>query len=133
MNLFINTSKENQLGVFLIEKNKVVDKIFLKGDYKVSENLLKIIVKILKKNKVKFEQLEGIFTVAGPGPFTSIRISTAIANTLSYSLQIPVAGLEIKRKKWTQREIVNEGLKQLANATAKEYIKPYYDKEPNIT
>lgn len=136
MVLFINTSKENCLDVFLIKDNKkTLDKVMLKGDYKVSENLLNLVSKLLKKNKVKFSDLQGIITVTGPGPFTSLRIAVAIANTLAYSLKIPVAGIEIKRKKLTNTQAVKLGLEKLAKNETKsiEYIKPYYNKEPNIT
>lgn len=133
MILFINTSKDSELDVFLIKENRILDKLVLKGDYRISENLLKLVTKLLKKNKVNFRQLKGILTVSGPGPFTSIRISTAIVNTLSYTLQIPISGIVMKRKKLTNQQLINLGLKQLHKAKAMNYIQPYYDKEPNIT
>jgi tRNA threonylcarbamoyl adenosine modification protein YeaZ len=38
-------------------------------------------------------QLEGIVVGRGPGSFTSIRIGLAVARSLSFALQIPVAGV----------------------------------------
>lgn len=133
MVLFINTSKADRLDVFLIKDKKVLDKINLVGDYKVSENLLNLISKILKKNKVKFAQLKGIITVAGPGPFTSLRIAVAVANTLAYSLKIPVVGIEMKEDKLTNSQAIKLGLGKLGQAKPVKYIRPFYDKAPNIT
>jgi len=133
MILYINTSRENYISVFLIEEKKVKDKIVLKGDYKVSENLMNLINKIMKKNKVKFNELKGIITVTGPGPFTSLRIAVAIVNTLAYTLKIPVAGIQIKRKKLTTPQIIKEGLLKLEKEKVGTYVSPFYDKEPNIT
>lgn len=133
MILYINTSRDNQIDVFLIQAKKVVDKLNLQGDYKVSENLLNLISKILKKNKVKFKELKGIITVAGPGPFTSLRIAVAIANTLAYSLNIPVVGLEMKKKRINNNEAIKSGLAKLIKAKPVKYISPFYAQEPNIT
>lgn len=133
MILFINTSKNDRLDVFLIKDNKIFDKIDLTGDYKVSENLLNLISKILKKNKIKFEQLKGIITVTGPGPFTSLRIAVAVANALAYSLKIPVVGIEMKQKRLTNNQAIKLGLEKLTKTEPLQYIKPFYSKEPNIT
>ncbi len=38
-------------------------------------------------------ELEGIVVGRGPGSFTSIRIGLAVARSLSFALQIPVAGV----------------------------------------
>ncbi|MBD3360045.1 MAG: tRNA (adenosine(37)-N6)-threonylcarbamoyltransferase complex dimerization subunit type 1 TsaB [Candidatus Buchananbacteria bacterium] len=133
MILFINTSKADRLDVFLIKDNKIFDKIDLVGDHKVSENLLNLISKLLKKNKMKPEQLKGIITVTGPGPFTSLRIAVAVANALAYSLKIPVAGIEMKQKRLTNNQAIKLGLEKLTKAEPLQYIKPFYNKEPNIT
>ena len=94
--LFINTSKHNELDVFLLADHKIMDKLSLQGSFKVSENLLKLINKLLKRNKIELAQLKGIIIVSGPGPFTSLRIAAAVANTLAFALQIPIAGIKNK-------------------------------------
>ena len=53
MILFLNTSKEKQLDVFLIDNNKIIGHKSLKDDFKVSENLLKLIKNLLSENKIK--------------------------------------------------------------------------------
>ncbi len=127
--LFINTSKDKQLDVFLIKNERIIDKIKLIGDFKVSENLLKLINKLLKKNKIILAQLKGVIAVSGPGPFTSLRIAATIANTLSFALQIPVAGIANKDN-LLDKQLIKEGYKEMKIGN---YIQPFYNQEPNIT
>lgn len=127
--LFINTSKNNELDVFLLSDHKITGNSSLKGNFKVSENLLKLINKLLKKNKIALEQLKGIIAVSGPGPFTSLRIAAAVANTLSFALQIPLAGIANKED-LSDLNLIKKGLKEMKTGN---YIKPFYNQEPNIT
>ncbi len=133
MVLFINASKDKQLDVFLIRQSKITDKIIRKGDFKVSENLLKAIDKLLRKSKLNIKQLNGIIAVTGPGPFTSIRIGVAVANTLAYALKIPVAGLTNKQGLTNNEKLVKLGLSKLKQAKANKYLLPFYNQEPNTT
>ena len=94
MQLFINTSKDKELDVFLIKNSNVIDSITITGDYKLSEKLIVNIDKLLKKNKCKMSQIKGLITVTGPGAFTSLRIAISIVNTLSYVLSIPSIGMK---------------------------------------
>jgi len=132
MVLFINTSNDNQLDVFLIKKNEVFDSMSLSGDFKVSENLLGLIEKILNKNELAFKNLKGVIVVSGPGPFTSLRIAVTVANTMAYSLKIPVVGVE-NEQDVSDEKLIDLGLDLLTKAPAGELIKPFYNKEPNIT
>jgi len=129
--LFINTSKNNQLDVFLLSDHKILDKLSLEGNFKVSENLLKLINKLLKKNKIELVQLKGIIAVSGPGPFTSLRIAVAVANTLSFALRIPVAGIANKDN-LLDLQLIKKGVKEINKARVGNYIHPFYNQEPNI-
>ena len=57
-----------------------------------SQVLLPMIVKILKKNKLKFSELTAIEVNVGPGSFTGTRVGVAVANALGYALNLPVNG-----------------------------------------
>ena len=127
--LFINTSKHNELDVFLLADHKIMDKLSLQGSFKVSENLLKLINKLLKRNKIELAQLKGIIIVSGPGPFTSLRIAAAVANTLAFALQIPIAGIKNKDN-LSDLQLIKKGLKEMKIGN---YIRPFYNQEPNIT
>ncbi|MCX6740525.1 MAG: tRNA (adenosine(37)-N6)-threonylcarbamoyltransferase complex dimerization subunit type 1 TsaB [Candidatus Parcubacteria bacterium] len=131
--LYLNTSKNRELDVFLISNNKQIDKIIQTGDYKVTEYLLKLIEKILKNNKIDPSDLKGIITITGPGPFTSLRIAVAVANALSYSLHIPVVGIQNKQKIEDNDRLLKLGLKKMKLSKSIKYISPFYDRGPNIT
>ena len=57
-----------------------------------SQELLPNIDKLLKKNKIKPEQLKLIAVNLGPGSFTGLRVGISVANTFGYGLNIPVIG-----------------------------------------
>jgi len=131
MYLLINTSKENCLDVFLISADKAYQ-LSKKGDFKVSENLLVLIDKILIKHSVKKQHLKGIIAITGPGPFTSVRIAVTVANNLAYALDIPVIGLK-NLKQSSDQDLIKQAFKKIKKAKRGEIIKPFYNKEANIT
>lgn len=59
------------------------------------QNVLELIEKILKKEKLKLEEINSIEINTGPGSFTGLRVGAAIANTLSFSENISVNGKKI--------------------------------------
>jgi tRNA threonylcarbamoyl adenosine modification protein YeaZ len=146
--LFINTSNDKELDVFLINANgggkvgdkrnlknanNIIDKIIQTGDYKVTEYLLKSIEVILKNNKLKTSDLSGIMAVTGPGAFTSLRIACVVANTLAYSLNIPAVGINNKKLETNNDKLVKLGLAKLTGAKLGKYLSPFYNHQPNIT
>src|SRR3989344_3415196 len=52
--------------------------------------VLPMIDKILKEHKVGLGEIQEIDVNVGPGSFTGIRVGMAIANSLSFTLKIPV-------------------------------------------
>lgn len=132
MILYFNAAKDKEIEVFLIKDLKIIDRLGQRGDFKVSDQLLPLIDKILKKNKIGFRDLSGIITVSGIGPFTSVRIAVTVANTLSFALKIPIVGLV---NKIPQKDELNikSGLLKLKKAKLGSYIKPVYGGEANIT
>jgi len=58
----------------------------------MSEDLLAAIDGILKKNNFELKDLEAILVNCGPGSFTGVRVGVTVANTLGWSLSIPVVG-----------------------------------------
>ncbi len=70
------------------------------GSAKVNDStdeaaLLPTIESLLKKAGWQFEDLTHIATVTGPGGFMSLRVGISLANTLSWSLHIPIAGVHL--------------------------------------
>ncbi|MBN1326150.1 tRNA (adenosine(37)-N6)-threonylcarbamoyltransferase complex dimerization subunit type 1 TsaB [Candidatus Falkowbacteria bacterium] len=132
MILYFNAAREKEISAYLIKGSEAIDRLKQRGDFKVSEYLLPLIDKLLKKNKIGFTDLKGIIIVSGPGPFTSIRIAVAVANTLSFALKIPVVGIENK-KPIKDEQNIKAGLLKLKKAKVGTHIKPVYGGEANIT
>lgn len=89
--LLIDTSDNQKTIVGLEVDGK---KYFLKAKSKafMSQTLLSLIDKILKKNKLKLIDLTEIKVNPGPGSFTGLRVGIAVANSLGWLLKIPVNG-----------------------------------------
>ena len=122
MFLFINTAEQNktEAALFIANKNKIKILCQIKSKSK-SDNLLVLIDKLLKKEKITANKLKKIFVVKGPGPFTAIRIAIATANTIAYGLKIPVIGVEFEKNKSIEY-LIKRFLNK--NTKAKEYVKP---------
>jgi len=76
------------LGLF---DNKILNCFEFETE-KQSEELLIVIDGILKNHKLKLKDIKAIVVNAGPGSFTGVRVGVTIANTLGWSLNIPVVG-----------------------------------------
>lgn len=86
MKLFINTSVAKKAVASLIDENKKV------VDQETAREPLVAIDKLLKKNKIKLEDLDEISAHPGPGSFTGLRIGSAVVQTLNF-----VLGKKMKR------------------------------------
>ena len=95
MILHINTKDQKQVTVVLKKDGKVVDSVMAENEYG-SQVLLPLIEKILKENKMGYEDLEGLEVEIGPGSFTGLRVGVSVANALGYSLGIPVNGKKME-------------------------------------
>ncbi|MCL5785012.1 MAG: tRNA (adenosine(37)-N6)-threonylcarbamoyltransferase complex dimerization subunit type 1 TsaB [Patescibacteria group bacterium] len=87
--LYINTKDPKEITVALKEGNKVVDSL---TDYNQfgSQVLLPLIVKLLEKHSLDFEDLKGVEVETGPGSFTGLRVGASVAQALGFALDIPV-------------------------------------------
>lgn len=87
MILYIDTSDNTKtivgLGDDRLEKATGFDK---------SQQVLSLINEILKNNKKTLKDITEIQVEIGPGSFTGLRVGVAVANTLAWTLKIPVNG-----------------------------------------
>lgn len=122
MLLLINTALANKIIIALAkDNNKIIKKIEKQVKYHESEKLLGFIDQLLKQAKLKLKDLKGIAVVTGPGSFTAIRIGVTVANTLAWSLDIPLRGFKAEDK-------IN-----YTKISSKKLVLPHYGKVPNIT
>ena len=59
-----------------------------------SQSLLNLIDEILKKEGKTTKDLNSLKVNSGPGSYTGLKVGTAVANALAWSLKIPVNGRE---------------------------------------
>ncbi len=89
-------------------------------------DILAEIEKMLSTEQLSFQDLSGIVVFRGPGSFSSLRVGITVANTLSYSLKLPVAGSS--GSKW-----IEDGLKTLSEKPDYQPILPEYGADPKTT
>ncbi len=118
MYLLINLSEKDIAHLALFDEKKYSEKKY----HGQNRELLECIDDILQKQK-----LNGIMCVVGAGGFTSTRIAAVVANTLAYTLQIPVLAINNEQSNSIQK-LIPKLLKQPVG----QYISPTYSGEPNI-
>ncbi len=85
-----HTYDELQIALF---KNKNCIEVKFLHKHKASGFLIPTIKSIMKKNKLLLSQLSFIRVNQGPGPFTTLRVIIASINALSFTLGIPLIGI----------------------------------------
>lgn len=73
------------------------------------------------------DQIDGIFVVTGSGSFTASRVSTTISNALAFAKDVPILALE------NPNHLSLKDLDLSAAKTVGGYVKPKYDRPPEIT
>src|SRR3989344_5955669 len=112
MILVINTADAKKVFSALVKNGQVVLKNNFLAHHRRSSNLLSAIEKILKTAKTTGQKLRGIIVALGPGPFTALRVGIVTANTLSYTLKIPAAGVKLTGLA-TEEDLIRAGLAEL--------------------
>jgi tRNA threonylcarbamoyladenosine biosynthesis protein TsaB len=123
--LAIRTDKpEAELYIYDSQTKKAETK--WQAHLKLSETLNSKIEKILDESSISYKELDGLAVFKGPGSFTGLRIGITVANTLAYSLSIPIVA-----------SIGENWLKQSISALAKgkndKIALPEYGAEAHIT
>jgi len=93
MILHINTKDQKKVEVSLMKDGKIFKTLTEDREYG-SQVLLPMIEKLLKNSSLDLKDLKGIEVETGPGSFTGLRVGVSVANSLAYSLGIPVNGKE---------------------------------------
>lgn len=94
LNLSIETTFAGG-SISLLEKDREVDFWIGKSRLSKSEDILVALDSVLKKNKVKKNQIERVFVTTGPGSFTGIRIGMSFALGFCKSLKCSASGVSV--------------------------------------
>ena len=92
MILYIDTSDGENIVVGIDKKRfKAVAK---QG---TSQRLLPFIDEVLEKEGLTLKDITQIKVNTGPGSFTGLRVGVSVANTLGWSLKVPVNGKNVSK------------------------------------
>ena len=117
MELIINTSENQNILIELSANKQTLAKKEFEAAFTQAEKLLPEIDLLLRSIDKTPQDLKKIKVANNGGSFTALRIGIVTANTLAYSLGIPVSSLDGKSLRIDNIEMV----------------KPEYSSEPNIT
>lgn len=91
--LAINTaSRTTQIA--LLKQDKILKEKEWISENNESEKLMPEIDDLLKNKKIKYDDLERIIVVKGPGSFTGLRVGVSVVNAIAYVQKIPVYGID---------------------------------------
>ena len=79
----------------------------------------------------EIEKITGLIINAGPGSFTGLRIGISVANTIAYSLNIPIVGVTEPKTAQALFELGDRKLQQESHF--RQPISPEYGREPNLS
>ena len=121
-NLIIDAAKD-KIFFMIIADNKSYTSEFI-NNRENFDKLTILITKFLKNHRLNIKNLNNIFVNQGPGKFSGIRASLAIAKALSFTNKIDLYGFnsdQVKGQNYTEIiELFNKGV------LIKNLIKPHY-------
>ena len=117
MILAINTIERNTIELGIADKKIELFEYETKDQ---SKDILNKIEHLLKSQKKSLHDVEAIAVNQGPGSFTGVRVGIAVANTLAWSLNIPVLGYREGKLEDTIVKIPNKKFSKI--------VLPYYPK-----
>ena len=95
------------------------------------KDILQQINKFLHEKKINLKQIKAIIVYRGPGSFTSVRVGICIANSLGFSLNIPVFGVkgnEFNSNKISVNSIdkIHDKINKIKVLVYSNPVKPFY-------
>ena len=127
--LSIDCSTETA-SLFVKVENKTFSKV-LQSDKFINDLMVKYILDFIAENDLKFEDLSKIFVNQGPGSFSRLRTSLAIAKGISISRNIQLYGYDSFRwscvKFYNKKDIIYSLIK-----IREKYFIQKFDKKLNV-
>lgn len=82
--------------------------------------------------KAKWRKPDGIIVIRGPGRFSSVRTAALAGNLLSFLFGVPSVGVT-RALGENEETLIRRGMGLLSGRRRLDAVRPYYDREPNIT
>ena len=115
MILIISTIGRNEIELGLFNQKIEIFK------YETSDQSRDLLIKInelLKNKKISLNDISAIAVNRGPGSFTGVRVGITTANTLAWSLDIPIIGYLDGQ--------LESGLKNIKDKNFSNIVLPFY-------
>ena len=128
---FLSIDCSTEIGSLFIKfENKTFSKV-LQSDKFINDLMVEYILDFVKKNHLKFDDLDQIFINQGPGSFSRLRTSLAIAKGISLSKKIQLIGYDTFI--WVSAKIHNKNniIISMIKVREKYFIKKF-DKKLNV-
>ncbi len=123
--LAVRTDKpESEIGLYEDQNSIIYHK--WQAHFELSETIHTQVAKLLKSADKTWHELNGLVVYKGPGSFTGLRIGIAFANTLAYSLDVPIIGSQ-------SDDWIKDGIKKLLDSQNEKTITPEYGAEAHVT
>ena len=123
--IFLNTAA-SETTLHLLDNATILDMKAWPSKHNQTEDLLKEVDLLLKKNNLIPSDIGVIYVYQGPGSYTGLRVGITTANLFAFCLNIPVIG-------FAEGEQIEEVAKQAQPVGFQGAIMPFYGREPFIT
>lgn len=117
-------SPEAEIGVY--EDDKQLAYQTWQAHRELAATLHRRIDELLTTQGKTLQDIQGIVCFQGPGSFTGLRIGLTVANTLAYSLKIPIVGD-------MDDDWITQGVKRLQKGDQDTIVMPEYGAPVHIT
>ena len=95
MNLTIDTRNSKEVKVILEKEGSVIEEVSLSSNGR-AESVINLLHRALEKSKTDVQEIKTITFEKGPGSYTGLKAGVAVANALSFALNIPINKLPVE-------------------------------------
>jgi tRNA threonylcarbamoyladenosine biosynthesis protein TsaB len=123
LTLCIRTDKP-EAELYLYSGRELLVELKWEAHRRLAETIHYKIDESLHQKEVSLKDLHKIVVYQGPGSFTGLRIGIAVANTLAYTLKIPIIGGQ--GEPWIIHSLSKD-------RDENQFVSPHYGQTPHIT
>lgn len=133
MVIYLDGSGHNQVTIALVDtEGNIRRRVYRQGDWHQSDKIIGLIDQLLRRVGQTMADITGVIVVRGPGGFTAVRLSVAIANALGYVGRFPVVGV-VRRLTDSDAHLIARGRWLLSRQRRTRLVLPEYSGRPHIT
>lgn len=92
LQLFMDTASEKAF-IGLAESGRLIEFVRLPFGLQNSKHFFPVLLELLSRHSLTPKDLELIGCGVGPGSYTGIRVSAAVAQSMAYGLRLPLVGI----------------------------------------